>query len=493
MTSRLEHISAQRQEKIERLRAKGINPYPSNFARTHTSDQAVNLLLNQEACKIEPTKIAVTGRIIALRKMGKISFANLLDGAGKIQLLMRTDDLDEESANVFGELDIGDFIGAMGKMLRTKTGEPTLETDRLEILSKSMEPLPEKWHGLTDIETRYRQRYLDLIANPGVKGVFVTRSKIITEIRKYMDANGFLEVETPVLHSSAGGALARPFATYHNSLDQELYLRIALELPLKRLIVGGFERVYELGRIFRNEGISTRHNPEFTMMESYQAYADYQDVMRMVEGLVSSVVMNVTGSYKVPYADTEIDFTPPWRRWNLRQALMETSGIDFTECRSKESLQKILKEKDISFDPASNWAKMMDNLLGIYVEPLMTQPTFLIDYPIEMSPLAKSKPDDESIVERFEAFTGCMEIANAFSELNDPLEQEERFIRQMEECHGEDEESAAKIDYDFLKALSYGMPPTGGLGLGIDRLVMLITNQSSIRDVILFPQLKERG
>ncbi|MDD5486214.1 MAG: lysine--tRNA ligase [Dehalococcoidales bacterium] len=493
MTSRLEHITAQRQEKIERLRAKGINPYPSNFTRSHNSAEAVNQLLTQENDCSEPAQISVSGRVIALRKMGKINFANLLDGAGKIQLLFKTSNLDEKSAEVFNELDIGDFIGATGKMFRTRTGEPTLETSQLELLSKSMEPLPEKWHGLTDIETRYRQRYLDLISNPDVKNVFTTRSKIIAAIRHYMDSQGFLEVETPVLHSSAGGALARPFATYHNSLDRELYLRIALELPLKRLIVGGFDRVYELGRIFRNEGISTRHNPEFTMMESYQAYADYHDVMRMVEELVSSVVKKITGSYKVPYADTEIDFTPPWRRWDLRQALKENSGIDFTEHRSKEKLQKVLKEKNIPFDPMSNWAKMMDTLLGIYVEPLMTQPTFLVDYPIEMSPLAKSRADDESIVERFEAFTGCMEIANAFSELNDPLEQEQRFIRQMEECHGEDEESAEKIDYDFLKALSYGMPPTGGLGLGIDRLVMLITNQSSIRDVILFPQLKERG
>ncbi|MDD2251504.1 MAG: lysine--tRNA ligase [Dehalococcoidales bacterium] len=493
MTSRLEHITVQRQEKIERLRSKGINPYPSNFARTHTSAQAVKLVECQEAGASQDIYAAISGRITALRKMGKISFANLLDGDGKIQLLFKADDLDEPSADIFKELDIGDFIGVSGTMVVTRTGEPTLQASHLVLLSKSMEPLPEKWHGLTDVEIRYRQRYLDLISNPAVKEVFITRSKTIAAIRNYMNYRGFTEVETPVLHSSAGGALARPFITYHNSLDRELYLRIALELPLKRLIVGGFDRVYELGRIFRNEGISTRHNPEFTMMESYEAYADYLQVMSMVEDLVSSVVKSVTGSYKVPYANTEIDFTPPWRRWDLRQALLENSGIDFTKYRSKEKLQKILKEKNIPFDPMSNWAKMIDNLLGIYVEPHMTQPTFLIDYPIEMSPLAKSRVDDETIVERFEAFTGCMEIANAFSELNDPVEQERRFIRQMEECHSEDEKSAEKIDYDFLKALSYGMPPTGGLGLGIDRLVMLITNQSSIRDVILFPQLKERG
>ncbi|MDD2472077.1 MAG: OB-fold nucleic acid binding domain-containing protein, partial [Dehalococcoidales bacterium] len=375
MTSRLEHITAQRQEKIERLRSKGINPYPSSFKRTHDSIQAVDLLATQETNGSEPAQITISGRIIALRKMGKISFANLLDGTGKIQVLFKSDSLDQESASIFAELDIGDFVGAAGKMLRTRTGEPTLEANHLVLLSKSMEPLPEKWHGLTDVETRYRQRYLDLISNPAVKDVFITRSKTIAAIRSFMDSRGFIEVETPVLHSSAGGALARPFITYHNSLDRELYLRIALELPLKRLIVGGFDRVYELGRIFRNEGISTRHNPEFTMMESYQAYANYQDVMRMVEELVSSVVKSVTGSYKVPYAETEIDFTPPWRRWDLREALMEKSGIDFTEYRTREKLQKVLKEKNIPFDPMSNWAKMMDNLLGIYVEPEMTQPT----------------------------------------------------------------------------------------------------------------------
>jgi len=493
MSSRLENITAQRQEKIERLRAKGINPYPARFKRSHTAAEAVSALTAREADTSPACPVSVAGRITAIRRMGKISFANLLDGSGKIQLFFKPDNITEPESELFKDLDIGDFVGAEGKMFRTRTGEPSLEVTGITLLSKSMEPLPEKWHGLTDIEVRYRQRYLDLISNPGVKEVFLTRSRTITAIRKFMDSRGFVEVETPVLHGSAGGALAKPFMTHHHSLDRELYLRIALELPLKRLIVGGFDKVYELGRIFRNEGISTRHNPEFTMMESYEAYADYRDVMCMVEDLVSTVVKEITGDYKVPYGDRYIDFTPPWRRWDLRQALQETSGIDFTRYREARELKDHLSERNIAFDPQCNWAKLIDNLLGIYVEPHLTQPTFLTDYPIEMSPLAKSREGDESIVERFEAFAGEMEIANAFSELNDPVEQERRFIRQMEQRHGEDEESAARIDYDFLKALSYGMPPTGGLGLGIDRLVMLLTNQSSIRDVILFPQLKERG
>ncbi len=493
MTSRLEHITTQRQEKIERLRLKGINPYPASYKRSHTSTTATALLNQQESSCAEAAEINLAGRITALRRMGKISFANLMDGSGKLQLFFRLDNLEEPALELFKDLDVGDIVGVTGSMFRTKTGEPTLQVTGLTLLCKAFEPLPEKWHGLTDVETRYRQRYLDLISNPAVKNVFLSRSKIISSIREFMAQKGYVEVETPVLHATAGGALAKPFITHHHSLDRDLYLRIALELPLKRLIVGGFDKVYELGRIFRNEGISTRHNPEFTMMESYEAYADYKDIMALVEEMVSTVVMRVTGSYQVQYGDTLLDFTPPWRRWELREALAETSGIDFSQYRHPDQLKDCMKKRGIQFDPLSNWAKLMDNLLGVYVEPHMAQPTFLVDYPIEMSPLAKSKPNDESIVERFEAFTGCMEIANAFSELNDPVEQEQRFIRQMQERHGEDEESAEKIDHDFLKALSYGMPPTGGLGLGIDRLVMLITNQCSIRDVILFPQLKERG
>ncbi len=492
MTSRLENIASQRQAKIGKLRSSGINPYPAKFNRSSTTCEAVEQLGRQESGEAVPRELSVTGRIISLRRMGKIAFLDILDGTGKLQLLVRPNILEGNTKEVFDNLDIGDFIGAAGAMLRTKAGEPTLEANSLVLLSKSLEPLPEKWHGLTDIETRYRQRYLDLISNPAIKQVFVNRSKVISAVRRFMDSRGFLEVETPVLHGSAGGALAKPFITHHHSLDRQLYLRIALELPLKRLIVGGFDKVYELGRIFRNEGISTRHNPEFTMLESYEAYADYHDVMNMVEEMVSQVVYSVTGSYNVQFGDEKIDFKPPWRRWDLGQALVESSGIDYTRYRDKASLVKYLTDNNIQFDPQSNWAKLIDHLLGIYVEPHMVQPTFLIDYPVEMSPLAKTKPGNSSVVERFEAFAGCMEIANAFSELNDPLEQEQRFIRQMKERQGEDEESAEKIDYDFLKALSYGMPPTGGLGLGIDRIVMLITNQASIRDVILFPQLKER-
>ncbi len=493
MTSRLENITSLRQEKIQRLREKGLNPYPNKYTRTHTTAEAIEMLNTQEADETAPVEISLAGRITALRRMGKISFADLLDSTGKIQLFFKPENLNSLSEEQFKELDIGDFAGARGKMFRTRSGEATLQVSCIDILCKSIEPLPEKWHGLTDIETRYRQRYLDLISNPGSKEVFIARSKVISGIREFMDSKGFLEVETPVLHSSAGGALAKPFVTHHYSLDRQLYLRIALELPLKRLIVGGFDKVYELGRIFRNEGISTRHNPEFTMLESYEAYADYQDVMQMTEEMVSCVVKKVTGSYKVKFGDSEIDFTPPWPRLDLRQTLEEKSGIDFCKYRDADKLKSKMKQLNLQFDPNSNWAKLLDGLLGIYVEPHLTQPAFLVDYPIEMSPLAKTKPDDDTIVERFEAFAGCMEIANAFSELNDPFEQEKRFIRQARERHGDDEESAGIIDYDFLKALSFGMPPTGGLGLGIDRLVMLLTNQCSIRDVILFPQLKDRG
>ncbi len=493
MTSRLERLINLRQEKIERLRQQGINPYPNSYHHTHTTTEAADLLLAKETDGAEPVEISLAGRITALRRMGKISFADLSDGKGRLQLFFKPENLMNNSYEMFKELDIGDFAGATGKVFRTRSGEPTLEVTNLVLLCKSIEPLPEKWHGLTDVETRYRQRYLDLISNPGVKQVFITRSKTVSCIRDFMDSKGFIEVETPVLHGSAGGALAKPFITHHHSLDRQLYLRIALELPLKRLIIGGFDKVYELGRIFRNEGISTRHNPEFTMMESYEAYADYRDVMTMVEELVSFVANKVTGSYKTTFGDTEIDFTPPWRRWDLREALKETSGIDFVACDDSDKLKACMTQLGIEFDPDSNWARLIDNLLSIYIEPKLTQPTFLIDYPIEMSPLAKTKPGNNSIVERFEAFAGCMEIANAFSELNDPIEQEKRFVLQAQQCHGEEEESAKNIDYDFLKAMAFGMPPTGGLGLGIDRLVMLLANQCSIRDVILFPQLKERG
>ena len=428
---------------------------------------------------------------MAHRPMGKISFLDLRDGSGKIQLCFYKDRLSEESLKLFQDLDIGDIIGVSGKLFRTKSGEPTLEVESLTLLAKSLQPLPEKWHGLADVDKRYRQRYLDLIANAETKETFQARSQIIAAIRQFLNQRGFLEVETPVLQPSAGGALARPFTTHHHALDQDFYLRIAPELHLKRLLIGGFDRVYELGRIFRNEGVSTKHNPEFTMLESYEAYVDYQDVMSTVEEMVSEVCQRVTGSDKVKFGDETINLKSPWPRLELHQAIEKYSGIDFEKYPDADSLRAEMLKLKMEVDPQKDRGRLIDELISTFVEPKLMQPTFLVDYPVEMSPLAKAKPDNDRLVERFEAFAGGMEIANAFTELNDPIEQRERFIRQQKARKAEADVEEV-IDQDFLLALEYGMPPAGGLGVGIDRLVMLLTGQQSIREVILFPQLKEK-
>jgi lysyl-tRNA synthetase class 2 len=494
MTSRLERITQQRLEKLERLRAQGINPYPHRYHRSHTAKEAIELLEQQEKSpkSTVTTVVNVAGRVTARRPMGKISFLDLRDGSGKIQLSCHKDSLSEDNLKLLKELDIGDIIGASGKPFRTKTGEPTIEVASLTLLAKSLQPLPEKWHGLSDTDTRYRQRYLDLIANAATKHTFKIRSQVISAIRQFLNRRGFLEVETPVLQPSAGGALAQPFITHHHALDRDLYLRIALELHLKRLIVGGFDKVYELGRTFRNEGISIKHNPEFTMLESYEAYADYNDVMKMLEEMMCRVCQEVLGTDQVEFAASTISFKPPWQRLDLRQAIIEYAGIDFEEFPDTNSLQNKMRELDIEVDPEKDRGRLIDELLATFVEPNLAQPTFLVDYPTEMSPLAKAKPDNERLVERFEAFAGGMEIANAFTELNDPVEQRKRFTKQLKERKAEDKVEET-IDEDFLLALEYGMPPTGGLGVGIDRLVMLFTGQQSIREVILFPQLKEKG
>jgi lysyl-tRNA synthetase class 2 len=412
--------------------------------------------------------------------MGKSAFADIRDSSGKIQLLFQDiDRFDEKLSELFKNLDIGDIIGVKGNLLRTKSGEPTVRASNFELLAKSLHPLPEKWHGLSDVEMRYRQRYLDLISNPEVKETFKVRSQIIAGIRQFLNQRGFIEVETPVLQPSPGGALARPFVTHHHTLEQDFYLRIAPELYLKRLIVGGLDKVYELGRIFRNEGISTKHNPEFTMMESYEAYVDYNDVMKMLEEMVSEVCRQVLA----------------WPRLSLREAVERHSGIDFVKYPTADGLRARMrpkmKELGLEVDKEKNWAKLVDELISTFVEPNLVQPIFLIDYPVSMSPLAKNKPGEERVVERFEAFAGSMEIANAFSELNDPEEQRNRFLEQQKERHS-DSEVTETIDEDYLLALEYGMPPAGGLGVGIDRLVMLLTNQQSIREVVLFPQLREK-
>jgi lysyl-tRNA synthetase class 2 len=490
MTSRLERIAEQRRQKLERIRGRGINPYPYGYKRTHTTLQAVDLLKQQEAKQTETT-VSVAGRIMANRPMGKIFFLDLRDGSGKIQLCFYKDRLSEESLKLFQDLDIGDIIGASGKLFKTKSGEPTVEVENFTLLAKSLQPLPEKWHGLSDVEIRYRQRYLDLIANAEAKEIFRVRSQVISAIRDFLNRRGFLEVETPVLQPSAGGALAQPFITHHNALDQDFYLRIAPELHLKRLLVGGFDKVYELGRIFRNEGVSTQHNPEFTMLESYEAYANYNDLMATLEEMVYEVCQKVLGTSKVKFGKDTIDFKPPWQRLSLRDAVKEHSQIDFVKYPTVDDLRKKMRSLNIEVDPQKNWAKLIDELLKTFVRPKLIQPAIIFDYPVSMSPLAKNKPGEERVAERFQAFAGGMEIANAYTELNDPIEQRKRFEEQLQERQGEGEERWA-IDEDFLLALEYGMPPAGGLGVGIDRLVMVLTGQQSIREVILFPQLKEK-
>jgi len=491
MASRLDLIAQQRLEKLDRIRARGINPYPYGYHRTHTTQEAVaSLKQYEEAGQTGAPSVSIAGRITARRNMGKISFLDLHDGSGKIQLLLG-DLLNATQIELLREIDIGDIVGVDGRLFRTKTEEPTIAVSDFTLLAKSLQPLPEKWHGLSDVDKRYRQRYLDLISNPETKATFQVRSQVITAIRQFLNRRGFLEVETPVLQPSAGGALARPFTTHHHTLDQDFYLRIAHELHLKRLIIGGFDKVYELGRTFRNEGISTKHNPEFTMLESYEAYSDYNDVRKMVEKMVSRVTQQVLGTNQIKFGDSIINVKPPWPRLELRQAIIKYSGIDFDQYPDADSLRSKMLQLKMEVDPQKNRGRLIDELISTFVEPNLVQPTFLLDYPVEMSPLARLKPDDDRLVERFEAFAGGMEIANAFTELNDPIEQRERFTEQLKERQGEDEERWT-IDEDYLLALEYGMPPTGGLGVGIDRRVMLLTGQQSIREVILFPQLREK-
>jgi lysyl-tRNA synthetase, class II len=484
-----EEIIASRRQKLERLRSRGVDPYPARVQRTHTAKEAVDLLGDSSGAD---DAVSVTGRVTSFRRMGKAAFLDLRDGSGRIQGYFKQESLGIEPYEMLlRDVDLGDFVGVTGTLFRTKTGEPTIEARTFALLTKALRPPPEKWHGLQDVEVRYRQRYLDLMANPEVRDTFVTRSQIIRQIRHFMDTRGYLEVETPILQSSAGGAAARPFVTYHNALDRQLYLRIALELHLKRLVVGGFDKVYEIGRIFRNEGVSTKYNPEFTMLESYQAYADYNDLMEMVEEMVSTVAGEVLGTTRVPYGDTEIDFAPPWPRIPLRDAIIERSNVDFDAHRDVESLKKAAAAAGVPVDAASGRGKIIDELLTMHVEPHLMQPTFLIDYPVELSPLAKRKPDSPRLVERFEFFIAGREVGNAYTELNDPIDQRERLLEQTRLRAAGDKE-VELADEDFLIALEHGLPPTAGLGIGIDRLVMALTGQTSIREVILFPALRER-
>ncbi|NWF77495.1 MAG: lysine--tRNA ligase [Chloroflexi bacterium] len=487
MTSRLERITEQRLDSLNRIRARGIDPYPHSYCPSHTVQEAKTLFEQQGE---HSPDISLAGRIMSKRSMGKMSFVDIRDGSGKIQLSLRYNVLGKKRYDLLQDIDIGDIIGVRGKLFRTKAGELTLEASDFTMLCKSLRPLPEKWHGLVDIEKRYRQRYLDLISNEESRNIFILRSRIITAIRSFLDKQGFLEVETPVLQPHAGGALARPFVTHHQALDEDFYLRIALELHLKRLVVGGFDRVYEIGRAFRNEGISVRHNPEFTLLECYQAYSDYNDMMRLVEEMLAHIAQEILGNTRLVHNGQTIDLGLPWQRLYLREAIKNYCDIDFEDYPDADSLGARMAELGMEVDPSKGRGKLIEELISTFVEPKLIQPTFLLDYPVEMSPLAKRKRGDNRLVERFEGFVDGMEVANAFTELNDPLEQRERFRQQLKERVADEEVEIA--DEDFLQALEYGMPPTGGLGIGIDRLVMLLTNQQSIREVILFPQLKAK-
>jgi lysyl-tRNA synthetase class 2 len=474
-----------RREKLEALRKKGIDPFCSEFKPNNSAQGA---LTNFEA--LEGSSAAIAGRIIAFRGHGKASFAHLQDRTGKIQLYGRQDVLGEEAYGLFRQIDLGDLIGVQGEVFRTRRGEITIKVEKFSYLAKALTPLPEKWHGLKDVELRYRQRYLDLIANPEVKDTFVRRSQIIKSIRAFLDERGFLEVETPMMHAIAGGAAARPFITHHNALDIPLYLRIAPELYLKRLLVGGMERVYEINRNFRNEGISTKHNPEFTMLELYQAYANYHDMMELMEELVAKVAQDVTGSMKVEYQGETIDFTPPWRRISMLEAVEKALGCSL-EGQDVQSLRSQASQCGVKLEEDATVATIIEEAFEQKIEATLIQPTFIYDYPVEISPLAKRKADRPELTERFEAFVYGRELANAFSELNDPLDQLGRFEEQAKERELGNEEAHA-VDHDYIQALEYGMPPAGGLGIGIDRLVMLLVDAASIRDVILFPLLKPR-
>lgn len=476
----------QRYEKMVRLRERGVAPYPLRTARTHTARAAMEAFTRGET--LQGVKLA--GRLVSLRDMGKLTFAHVQDGTAKIQLMIRKDVVGVEAYTMLlKDFDLGDFIGAEGEIVRTKTGEITLQVARLELLAKTLSPLPEKFHGLKDTETRYRQRYLDMLANEEVRQVFLARSRIVTAMRTYLDEHGFIEVETPVLQALYGGAAAEPFVTHHNALDRDFYLRIADELYLKRLLIGGFERVYEISKDFRNEGIDHKHNPEFTMMECYQAYGDYTTMMTLVEELYATCAQAANGSLKVTREGQEIDLTPPWRRVTMRDLILETSGVDIYACPDLPALMARIAELGLKVERHPTWGKMVDELFGTFAEPTLIQPAFVMDYPEEISPFAKRKPDNPKIVERFEAFAGCMELGNAFTELNDPADQFTRFMEQAEQRQAGDKE-AHQVDWDFIQAMMHGMPPTGGLGIGIDRMVMLLTNQESIREVIIFPQMR---
>lgn len=477
-----------RREKLQALLDQGCSPYSlTSYDVTHSAVQIAD-----GYDELEGKTVSVAGRVLSRRIMGKASFAHLRDASGDIQLYIKRDDVGEEAYNAFKNSDLGDIQGVKGFVFKTRTGEVSIHAQEVTLLSKCLKPLPEKFHGLQDADLRYRQRYLDMIVNPQVRDTFIKRSRIITAIRSFMDTRGFLEVDTPILHTLEIGAAARPFQTHHNTLDIDMYLRVETELYLKRLIVGGFNKVYEIGRIFRNEGMSPRHNPEFTSIELYQAYADYQDMMDLAEDMFRTVALEVCGTETLLYQGQEIRLHAPWTRLTMAEAVKQYSGIDFFAWESDEQARACLDERHVAYEKGATRGDCLPLLFDEYVEKNLIQPTFIMDYPVENSPLAKRKADDPRLTERFEIFICGSEFGNAFSELNDPIDQRARFVRQVEERRALGGKNA-KVDEDYVNALEYGLPPTGGMGIGVDRLIMLLTDSASIRDVLLFPTMKPLG
>ncbi|MED4475571.1 lysine--tRNA ligase [Oceanobacillus caeni] len=493
MSEELNEQMLVRRGKLNDYLEKGIDPFGSKFERTHLAKDIIEKFESSSKEELEEVKeeATVAGRVMTKRGKGKAGFAHIQDLSGQIQIYVRKDEVGEEAYQVFKSIDLGDIVGVKGEIFRTNMGELSIKVDEFHLLTKSLRPLPEKYHGLKDVEQRYRQRYLDLITNMESKETFILRSKIIQSMREYLNNHGYLEVETPMMHSIPGGAAARPFVTHHNALDIPLYMRIAIELHLKRLIVGGLEKVYEIGRVFRNEGVSTRHNPEFTMIELYEAYADYHDIMDLTENLVAHIAKDVLGETKISYGEYEVDLEPKWKRIHMVDAVKEETGADFWNKMSDEEARELAKEYGVEVKETMTFGHVVNEFFEQKVEETLIQPTFIYGHPVEVSPLAKKNKEDERFTDRFELFIVGREHANAFSELNDPIDQRERFEAQVKERE-EGNDEAHLMDEDFLEALEYGMPPTGGLGIGIDRLVMLLTNSPSIRDVLLFPQMRNK-
>lgn len=482
-----------RRDKMNKMREEGIDPFGERYDRSHQSAQIIAEYdeFSKEDLEEKAAQVTIAGRMMTKRGKGKAGFAHIQDLEGQIQIYVRKDSVGEEAYELFKSSDLGDIIGVTGTVFKTNVGELSIKATSFEVLTKALRPLPDKYHGLKDVEQRYRQRYLDLIVNPESKQTFIMRSKIIQSMRRYLDSKGYLEVETPTMHSIPGGASARPFITHHNALDMPLYMRIAIELHLKRLIVGGLEKVYEIGRVFRNEGVSTRHNPEFTMIELYEAYADYKDIMNLTENLIAHIAQEVLGTTTIQYGEDEIDLKPEWKRLHMVEAVKEATGVDFWQEVSVEEAKQNAADHGVEITKNMTVGHIINEFFEQKVEETLVQPTFIYGHPVEISPLAKKNPEDPRFTDRFELFIVRREHANAFTELNDPIDQRERFEAQLKERE-EGNDEAHLMDDDFVEALEYGMPPTGGLGIGIDRLIMLLTNSPSIRDVLLFPQMRNR-